>query len=202
MLLVRIRSGAFWEGTFTRTSFWATKKEPHNEGSGSMRYAPAIALALAIIALVALVFPLVQTQRHLREEHAELGRTNGELVQARAASDELERVVSNLKAELDSANKARKELKENLDEANSDVDQLHKDVELAQSQLQDRESQVQELTADLAKARTDLESAANEAKTSQAALDQANAEIERLKAELDQKALPPVSVSPPEESPQ
>jgi hypothetical protein len=39
--------------------------------------------------------------------------------------------------------------------------------------------------------------AANTAKTLQGALDQANAQIERLKTELDERPLPPVSVSPP-----
>ena len=61
-----------------------------------MRYWPAIALGLGVVALIALVFPLVQSQRHLTEVRAELGRTNEQLVQATGT-------ISNLKAELDSA---------------------------------------------------------------------------------------------------
>ena len=59
-----------------------------------MRYSPAIALGLGVVALVALVLPLVQSQRHLSEVRAELGRTNGQLVQATGT-------ISNLKAELE-----------------------------------------------------------------------------------------------------
>jgi uncharacterized coiled-coil DUF342 family protein len=49
--------------------------------------------------------------------------------------------------------------------------------------------------ADQANAKAD--DAVNTAKALQGALDQANAQIERLKAELDQRPPPPVSVSPP-----
>jgi predicted transcriptional regulator len=60
-----------------------------------MRYWLAIALGLGVIALIALVFPLVQGQRHLREVRAELGRTNEQLARTTGT-------ISNLKAELDS----------------------------------------------------------------------------------------------------
>ena len=105
-----------------------------------MRPFPLIAIAIGIVALIALVFPLVQTQRHLREVRTELGRTKEQLVQDRAASAQLEQTVSNLKTDLDAANKARTELKENLDDASSDVEQLRNDLDAAQSQLKDREA--------------------------------------------------------------
>ena len=59
-----------------------------------MRYWLAIALGLGVIALIALVFPLVQGQRHLREVRAELGRTNEQLARTTGT-------ISNLKAELE-----------------------------------------------------------------------------------------------------
>ena len=105
-----------------------------------MRPFPLIAIAIGIVALIALVFPLVQNQRHLREARTELGRTKEQLVQDRAASAQLEQTVSNLKTDLDAANKARTELKENLDDASSDVEQLRNDLDTAQSQLKDREA--------------------------------------------------------------
>jgi hypothetical protein len=46
-----------------------------------MRYWPAIALGLGVVASIALVFPLVQSQRHLTKVRAELGRTNEQLVE-------------------------------------------------------------------------------------------------------------------------
>ena len=114
-----------------------------------MRYVPAIALGLAVLALVALVIPLVLTQKHLTEAQTELARTNEQLVQNRNASDQLEQTISNLKTELDAGNKARTELKENLDKATSDAEQLRKDVETAQLQVKDGEGRVQQLTAEL-----------------------------------------------------
>ena len=94
-----------------------------------MRPFPLIAIAIGIVALIALVFPLVQTQRHLREVRTELVRTKEKLVQDRAASAQLEQTISNLKTDLDAANKARTELKENLDDASSDVGQLRNDLD-------------------------------------------------------------------------
>jgi hypothetical protein len=137
-----------------------------------------IALGLAIIALVLVAIPL---QGRLRVLQNELGSTNAQLVQARAASAELEKLVATLKTELDAANRARTDFQTNLDEATSDNEQLRKDIDAAQTQ-----------SANAAK-----EAEAEHSKL-QAALDQANAEIERLKTELEQhKTVPPVSVSPP-----
>jgi predicted nucleic acid-binding Zn-ribbon protein len=143
-----------------------------------MHRLPYIALGLAVIALVLVAIPL---QGRLRVLQNELGSTNAQLVQARAASAELEKLVATLKTELDAANRARTDFQTNLDEATSDNEQLRKDIDAAQTQ-----------SANAAK-----EAEAEHSKL-QAALDQANAEIERLKTELEQhKTVPPVSVSPP-----
>ena len=93
-----------------------------------MRRLPYIALGLAIIALVLVAIPL---QGRLRVLQNELRTTNGQLVQARAASAELERVVATLKTELDATNRARTDFQTNLDEATSDNEQLRKDIEAA-----------------------------------------------------------------------
>jgi predicted nucleic acid-binding Zn-ribbon protein len=53
---------------------------------------------------------LVQVQTELR-------LANEQVVQARARMAELERVVANLKTELDAANRARTQLQSGLDEA-------------------------------------------------------------------------------------
>jgi uncharacterized protein HemX len=64
-----------------------------------MRRLPWIALALAVVSVVVLVFPLVRTQQHLRAVQKELGTTNEQVVK-------LEKVIADLKTELDAANKA------------------------------------------------------------------------------------------------
>src|SRR5678815_407352 len=96
-----------------------------------MHRLPYIALGLAIIALVLVAIPL---QGRLRVLQNELGTTNGQLVQARAASAELEKLVATLKTELDAANRARTDFQTNLDEATSDNEQLRKDIDAAQTQ--------------------------------------------------------------------
>ena len=83
-----------------------------------MRYALAIALGVAVLALTGLVIILALSQQHLEQARTELRRTNEQLVQNRDASGQLEQTIANLKTELDAANKARIELKENLDEFN------------------------------------------------------------------------------------
>jgi len=74
-----------------------------------MRYFISLAVGLAVVALIALVFPLLQTH---------------ELVQERGASAELEKVVANLKTELNTANKGGAQLKAKLDEASANIEQL------------------------------------------------------------------------------
>ena len=76
----------------------------------SCEYGAWIAIGLAVVALAFLVFPLVQVQTELR-------LANEQVVQARARMAELERVVANLKTELDAANRARTQLQSGLDEA-------------------------------------------------------------------------------------
>ena len=113
-----------------------------------MRRLPWIALGLAIIALVLVAIPL---QSRLRVLQHELGTTNRQLVQARAASAELERVNARLKTELDAVSKARTQLQGHLDEANTKAEQLGKDLNTAQSQLKEKEVHEQELTTELEK---------------------------------------------------
>ena len=84
-----------------------------------MRYFLAIAVGLAVIALIAFVLPLLQSQ---------------ELVQERGASAELEKAVANLKTELDTANKVGAQLKAKLDETNSNIEQLRNELTAAKSQ--------------------------------------------------------------------
>ena len=96
---------------------------------------PFIASAFAILALiiVVLVIALLQGQRHLRSTQSELGRTNEQVVQAGAASAELEKTMATLKTELDEAGKKRIQLQGNLDEANSGNEHLRKELDAAQS---------------------------------------------------------------------
>src|SRR4026208_2334941 len=107
-----------------------------------MRRLPWIALGLATIALVLVAIPL---QSRLRVLQNELGTTNRQLVQARAASAELDRANARLKTELDAANRARTDFQTNLDEATSDNEQLRKELDASQSQLKEKETQAQEL---------------------------------------------------------
>jgi uncharacterized membrane-anchored protein YhcB (DUF1043 family) len=64
---------------------------------------PFVASALAIVALiiVLLLVSLVQGHKQLRTVQKELGRTNEQVVQDKAATAELEKSVANLKTELD-----------------------------------------------------------------------------------------------------
>jgi chromosome segregation ATPase len=99
-----------------------------------MRVWAWIAIGLVVAVLVVLVFPLVQIQKELR-------LAKEQVVQGRARIAELERVVANLKTELDAADRARTQLQGGLEEANSEIEK--------------RQSEVERLTAELEKA-TDL----------------------------------------------
>jgi len=103
---------------------------------------PWIALALAVVAVVVLVFPLVRTEQHLKDVRNELGRTNEQVVK-------LEKVIANLKTELDEANTARTQFQGSLDEATISIEQLRKELDAAQSQLKEKEAHEQELTTEL-----------------------------------------------------
>jgi cytochrome c-type biogenesis protein CcmH/NrfG len=85
-----------------------------------MRHLPWIAVGLTVVLMVLLAYPLLQTTRQLRRVQSELTRANEQVVQVRAGTAELERVVANLKAELDEANKARTELHGKMAEATTD----------------------------------------------------------------------------------
>jgi chromosome segregation ATPase len=119
-----------------------------------MRHWFWIAIAVAIVALAALIYPLVQTQKRLKLVQSELGRANEQIIQARAGAAELERVVANLKTELDAATRARTELQGRLDEANSDNEELRTQIDAAQSELQEKEAQGERLTVELDKAKS------------------------------------------------
>ena len=75
-----------------------------------MRVWAWIAIGLAVVALAFLLFPLVQIQTELR-------LANEQVVQTRARMGELERVVANLKTELDASNRTRTQLQSDLDES-------------------------------------------------------------------------------------
>jgi septal ring factor EnvC (AmiA/AmiB activator) len=74
-------------------------------------------------------FPLVQIQRDLRS-------ANEQVVEARSRVAELERVVANLKTELDAANRARTELQGGLDEASSEIEKRQFELERLQDELE------------------------------------------------------------------
>jgi septal ring factor EnvC (AmiA/AmiB activator) len=88
-----------------------------------------IAIGLTVVALAFLIFPLVQIQTELR-------LANEQVVQARARMAELERVVANLKTELDAANRARTQLQGGLDKANSEIEKRQSEVERLSTELE------------------------------------------------------------------
>jgi len=94
-----------------------------------MRVWAWIAIGVAVVALAVLFFPLVQIQRDLR-------LANEQVVQARARMAELERVVANLKTELDAANRARTQLQGGLDEANTEIEKRQSEVERLNAELE------------------------------------------------------------------
>ena len=103
-----------------------------------------IAIGLVVVALAVLVFPLVETQRDWK-------LANEQVVQTTVRVAELERVVANLKAELDAANRARTELQRGLDEANTEIqrrqfelERLTDELEKATSLAKDAETPDQE----------------------------------------------------------
>jgi chromosome segregation ATPase len=94
-----------------------------------MRVWAWIAIGVAVVALAVLFFPLVQIQRDLR-------LANDQVVQARARMAELERVVANLKTELDAANRARTQLQGGLEEANFEIEKRQSEVERLSAELE------------------------------------------------------------------
>ena len=108
---------------------------------------PLIAAGLAIIAPGVVVLLVAAIQRHLKQE---LGRTNEQVVK-------LEKVIGNLKMELDAENKARTQLEGHLNEANSDNDHRRQELDTAQSESKEKDARAQELTDELEKARKEAE---------------------------------------------
>jgi chromosome segregation ATPase len=171
-----------------------------------MRIWAWISIGLSVVVLAVLIYPLIQIQKELRLVESALGRANEQVVQARAGMAELERVVANLKTELDAANRARTQLQGGFDEANSELEKRQSEVERLSAEL---EKATQTMAQANAKATELEETAANitkdaEAERSklQAALDQANTEVERLKIEVQQREAVPSqgnSVSEPSE---
>ena len=94
-----------------------------------MRVWAGIAIGLAVVALAVLFFPLLQIQRDFR-------LANEQVVQTRARVAELERVVANLKAELDAANRTRAQLQGSLDEANTEIEKRQSEVERLSAELE------------------------------------------------------------------
>jgi septal ring factor EnvC (AmiA/AmiB activator) len=94
-----------------------------------MRIWLGIAIGLVVVALAVLVFPLVETQRDWK-------LANEQVDQTKARVAELERVVANLKAELDAANRARTQLQGGLDEANTEIRERHFEVERLRAELE------------------------------------------------------------------
>ena len=118
-----------------------------------MRYWSWIAIAIAVVALAALIYPLVQTKQRLTLVQSELGRATEQVVQARAGTAELEKVIANLKIELDAANKTRTQLQANLDAANSEIEQSKKQLGAAKAKLVENQSKNEELGAQLQEAK-------------------------------------------------
>jgi septal ring factor EnvC (AmiA/AmiB activator) len=89
-----------------------------------MRVWVGVAIGIVVVVLALLFFPLMQMQRDYR-------LANEQVTEARARVTELERVVANLKAELQSADQTRAQLQDRLDEANTEIQKLRADLEKA-----------------------------------------------------------------------
>jgi chromosome segregation ATPase len=164
-----------------------------------MRQWPWIAMAVAVVALAALIYPLVQTQKRLKLAQSELGRANQQIVQARAGTGELERVVANLKTELDAATMARTELQGNLEETNSDVEHMRMEFDAAQAELEKANESSNQAKAEAAKnatqitdLRQELEAASSKVEqlttdrdTAQAKLSETQTQLEAINAALE-----------------
>jgi chromosome segregation ATPase len=113
---------------------------------------PFIVTGLAIIAvgIVVLLVAVVQSQRHLKAVKKELASTNEQVVK-------LEKVIGDLKMEVDEATKIRTQSQDNLNEANSTIEQLRKDIDAAQSQAKENQTHAEELTTELEKARKEAD---------------------------------------------
>ncbi len=122
----------------------------------SVRHLPWIAVGIAIVAVVMLAYPALQTQKKLRVVETQWVRANEQVVKARAAAAQLEKVVGNLKAELAAANTASRQFQENVDEANSDNEHLRMQLDAARSGLKANLARGVQLTAELEKTKTEI----------------------------------------------
>src|SRR5687767_492910 len=94
------------------------------ERSGLQDYWVWLTVGVAILLAMGLLsYLLIQSEQRLQEGQTKFGRTQEQVVQTRAAAAELERLVANLKTELDAAKSASTSLQNDLDEANSEVDE-------------------------------------------------------------------------------
>jgi chromosome segregation ATPase len=87
-----------------------------------MRAWALIAIGLVVAMVAVLAPPLVQMQK--------------DLTAARTRNAELERVVANLKTELDAANQARTQLQGGLEEANSEITKRQSEIERLSAELE------------------------------------------------------------------
>jgi chromosome segregation ATPase len=87
-----------------------------------MRAWALIAIGLIVAMVAVLGPPMVQLQKDLNV--------------AKTRNAELERVVANLKTELDAANKARTQLQGGLEEANSEITKRQAEVERLSAELE------------------------------------------------------------------
>lgn len=87
-----------------------------------MRAWALIAIGLIVAMVAVLGPPMVQLQKDLNI--------------AKTRNAELERVVANLKTELDAANKARTQLQGGLEEANSEITKRQAEVERLSAELE------------------------------------------------------------------
>ena len=135
-----------------------------------MRYFLSIATGLAVVALIALVFPLLQSQ---------------ELVEERGASAELEKVVANLKTELDMANKGGAQLKAKLDETSAKIEQLRNELAAAKSQSTENQAHAnQQLVAERQASQSQIDALNKTAEEGKAKLSEAERQIADLKKQL------------------
>jgi chromosome segregation ATPase len=74
-------------------------------------------LAIIAVGMVVLLVAAIQGQRHLKAVKKELGRTNEQVVK-------LEKVIGNLKTELDAVSKARTQLEAQLKEKEAQAQEL------------------------------------------------------------------------------
>jgi septal ring factor EnvC (AmiA/AmiB activator) len=84
-----------------------------NDSHASLALRCFSALAIVAFIIVILLVSLVQGHKQLRSVQKQLDQANEQIVQARAATVELEKSIANLKTKLDAADKKLTELQGN-----------------------------------------------------------------------------------------